>query len=206
MVTSAEVESLIEQVRSFLMTEKEPVSEHDLVAELSHNSAFQGFNRGSAITKQFQMHFLIMHVLYRLRERLMDTQYRLHMRPDAIYLCDLDAPERVSANMDEEEQNDAVGVEEEDEAVRDYYLDLTQLTVGNGSLARSPDDYKRHYNRSQRQESLAALELKSGADWRAVKSAYRLKAIEYHPEKGGDVKQFQRVREAYNELKRSLHS
>lgn len=199
MVTSADIANLVDEVLWHLTDETEPVSEHDLLADLAHEDAFRKLNAGSAIRKQSQQHFLMMHVLYKLRERFKDSEFRLQMRPDAICLLDLDAP----STMDDPEVEQNLAEGEEDEALRDYYLDVTQLMVIGGS-GISSDDHKRHYDKARRRDLYAALEVNGKADWDEVKSAYRQKAIANHPDKGGDVEQFQRVRHAYNELKRSL--
>lgn len=204
MIKSEQVERLVEISRQFLSEQKEPVSERDLLIELTRHGMFDGLGKSSAIIKQFQKHFLTMHALYRLQERLEDTQYRLHIRPEAIILEDLNAPEQSTAELDEEEQAAIAEAEENDEALRDYYLDLNQLKLYNGSVGSTPDDYKRRYNSSQHKDSYAALDLNAGANWVAVQSAYRQKAVQCHPDKGGNAQDFQRVRDAYQDLKRTL--
>jgi len=46
------------------------------------------------------------------------------------------------------------------------------------------------------------LGLEPGASTAEVKAAYREKARELHPDRGGDTKSFSRVNEAYRRLKR----
>lgn len=199
MVTSADISDLVDEVLWRLTDETEPVSEHDLLADLAHEDAFKKLSAGSAIRKQSQQHFLLMHVLYRLRERFKDSEFRLQMRPDAICLLDRNAP----STTDDPEVEQILAEKEEDEALRDYYLDATQLVVIGGQ-GISLEHHKRHYDKVRRRGLYAALEINGKADWDEVKSAYRQKAIANHPDKGGDVEQFHRVRHAYNELKRSL--
>lgn len=44
------------------------------------------------------------------------------------------------------------------------------------------------------------LGLHSGAHIRVVKAAYRQLAQEHHPDHGGDAKEFQRIKEAYDKI------
>lgn len=53
-----------------------------------------------------------------------------------------------------------------------------------------------------RPEDYRVLDLEPGASGDAVKQAYREKARELHPDRGGDAEAFSRVNEAYERLKR----
>ena len=54
-----------------------------------------------------------------------------------------------------------------------------------------------------RREDYQVLDLEPGAGTDAVKEAYREKARELHPDRGGDEEAFSRVNEAYERLKRN---
>lgn len=54
-----------------------------------------------------------------------------------------------------------------------------------------------------RPEDYRVLDLEPGASGDAVKEAYREKARELHPDRGGDAEAFSRVNEAYERLKRN---
>lgn len=200
MVTSADIANLVDEVLWHLTDEPEPVSEHDLLADLAQEDAFKKLTARSAVRRQSQQHFLMMHALYRLRERFKDSEFRLQMRPDAICLLD---PNAASATQ-ESDGEQVLADELEDETLREYYLDVTEFMVSEGSNI-SLDDPKRHHDRARRRDLYAALEIGWGANWDEVKAAYRQKAIENHPDRGGDLEQFERVRSAYRELKHSLH-
>lgn len=188
MVTSADVDTLVEQVRWFLSQLEEPVSEHDLIAEFAYEKAFADLEPGSAIHRQSQRHFLIMHVLYTLKEQVEGTGNRLQMRPDAIRLFSNAAPSRALDDAAELEQMEPP---ENEEAMREYYLDFSRLGATETAAAEPhhPDLYH-------------TLDLKAGADWQEVQAAYREKAAENHPENGGNAADFHRVKEAYRELSR----
>lgn len=200
MVKAEHIEWLIEVAHQYLARQTEAVTERQLLLELTRHGMWDSLGKSSAIIRQFQTHFLTMHALYRLQQKLEDSRHRLQIRPDAIYIRNLDDPD--AAIPSEEEESTEVS---DDTALREYYLDLGQLRLYNGTVASSVDELqRRHTCKQQHGDSYAALELNSGANWAAVQSAYRQKAVQYHPDKGGSAQDFQRVREAYQDLKRAL--
>jgi len=63
------------------------------------------------------------------------------------------------------------------------------------------DDFKskREY-REEENENYSVLGLKRSASDEDIKQAFRTKALETHPDKGGDPNEFRKVREAYENL------
>ena len=63
------------------------------------------------------------------------------------------------------------------------------------------DDFKsqREY-REEENENYSVLGLKKSASQEDIKQAFRDKAKETHPDKGGDPEEFRKVREAYENL------
>lgn len=156
MVTPADVDTLVQQVRCFLSQLEGPVSEHDLIAEFAYEKAFADLEPGSAIQRQSRRHFLIMHVLYTLKEQVEGTGYRLHMRPDAIRLFNIDS----DTVLDDADQQGYMESPEED-ALRDYYLDFSQL----GSAQRADDE-------PARPDLHDTQDLKAEGDWQTVQASY----------------------------------
>lgn len=201
MIDSEQINQLIEVTYQYLSRQAEPVTERQLLIELTDHDMWDGLGKSSAIIQQFQKHFLTMHTLYRLQDMLKSTRQRLEISPSAIYIRNLDEinPAVPLHDIDDGGSTDA------DEVLKEYYLDLSQLKTHNGTIANSPDDYRRQRcSRRQQRESYAALELNAGANWLAVQSAFRQKAVQYHPDKGGSAQDFQKVRDAYQDLKRTL--
>lgn len=202
MIKSEQIERLIELSHQYLSHQKEPVSERQLVIELTRHGMWDSLGKSSAIIRQFQTHFLTMHALYRLQDKLSGSRMQLEISPDAIYMRDLDDPEDAAALPEQEEPREK---DEAAEVLRGYYLDLSKLRIYNGTVASSEDDYKRrHRSWHDHKDSYATLDLNAGANWSAVQSAYRQKAVQHHPDKGGCAQDFQRVRDAYQDLKRTL--
>lgn len=201
MIDSEQVNQLIDVTYHYLSRQVEPVTERQLLIELTEHDMWDGLGKSSAIIQQFQKHFLAMHTLYRLQDMLKSSRQRLEISPNAIYIRDLDDP-NAAAPFDKVEDESST---DPDEVLKDYYLDLSQLKTHNGTIANSPDDYRRqHCSSRQHRESYAALELNTDASWLAVQSAFRQKAVQYHPDKGGSAQDFQKVRDAYQDLKRAL--
>lgn len=67
--------------------------------------------------------------------------------------------------------------------------------TGAGSRRRSPDP-----SGPSRREAYRILDLDPGADQRRVKRAYREKVKHTHPDRGGDEREFRRVKNAYDRL------
>jgi len=63
------------------------------------------------------------------------------------------------------------------------------------------DDFKskREYQEEEN-ENYSVLGLKRSASDEDIKQAFRTKALETHPDKGGDPNEFRKVREAYENL------
>jgi len=63
------------------------------------------------------------------------------------------------------------------------------------------DDFKskREYHQEEN-ENYSVLGLKRSASDEDIKQAFREKALETHPDKGGDPNEFRKVREAYENL------
>lgn len=62
------------------------------------------------------------------------------------------------------------------------------------------EDEERSFNPIRRSSSYDILGIDEDADETEIKQAFRRKALETHPDKGGDEEEFKRVREAYEYL------
>lgn len=192
------IERLIQTVYQYLKRQQDPVTEHQLLVELAVQGAWNGLTSGSAVLQQFQKHFLTMHALYRLQSRLAGINIRLYINPVAILLprreFDISTLQITAPDTEAE--------------LREYYLDLNHLAaVNETSAADMLNGMWRQYDTWQKPEdAYGALGLPQGADWRAVQSAYRRKASQCHPDKGGSSQDFQLLRSAYESLKHTLRT
>ena len=138
----------------------------------------------------FRSHFLLFHVLYRLRERLLGEQAgMLEISPLLI---------RIMPYRQGETGLDA------NDPLRDYYLDLKQLEcTGEQELeAMLKGFWSRLDAGEQHRQALAVLELDAPVDFAAVKRQYQRLVMQQHPDRGGKAERMQELNEAFAVLQR----
>lgn len=188
-------DSITARVHQLLQEQQHPVSEYELIRVLTGEDVFPPPSILSGSLRLFHQHFVTMHCLYRLQQQVFPQKLevsplsiRLHFSPSAAAsrsaLCD-DAG-----------------------SLRTYYLDLANLEAATGdSVARLLAQFwQRFHARDEEEEAYAALGLEATASWDEVKQAYRQRAQQAHPDKGGSAEAFALVREAYQTLKQQLRS
>lgn len=161
------------------------VSEYDLLTALRAAGYFS-FMGPSPVPRHelFCAHFLLFHVLYRLRDDAYRAQRaRLEIAPLKIRWLPYQTGQDGLARAD---------------PLRAYYLDLANLRE---TTARDVDDlmaafWLRVQNRDRRAEALARLGLTDPVDDAAIKQAYRRLAMEHHPDRGGDTETLQAIHAA----------
>jgi hypothetical protein len=161
------------------------MSEHELLKQLIDDNSdgiwADAFRNNHAL---FKAHFLLFHILYQLRNRLLDQkQGCLEINPIMIRLL----PYR---------EGDA-GLDAHD-PLMDYYLDFSNL---ENTSAREVDEmlagfYIKLNNKDKRHEALEVLGLQDPVDDRTIKQQYRRLAMEHHPDRGGDNDRLQRINSA----------
>lgn len=138
----------------------------------------------------FCAHFLTRHALYTLQNRyLRATRYVLHISATRIERLPYQAGKAALCERD---------------PVKDYYLEFSHY------FDTSEDEvndllnsfWQRFLANDQRSEALATLGLEADADYPRVKQRYRQLAQNHHPDKGGDVEEFQRIQRAKQLLDR----
>lgn len=133
----------------------------------------------------FQSHFLLFHALYRLRERLWrEKSGELTISP---LLIRIDPYRPGEAGLCPED------------ALRDYYLDLSQLAqTGEQELDELLNGFWRRLRAGDaRQEALAVLELEEPVDFAAIRQQYRRLVMRHHPDRGGESERMQALNEAF---------
>jgi len=69
----------------------------------------------------------------------------------------------------------------------------------------SPEQWQKSFTQVMHQsvpadEAYEILEVSNTASWDEIKKAHRKKALKFHPDKGGDAKEFAKINAAYNSL------
>lgn len=169
-----------------------PISEHQLIRELK---ARQLITDTSSLDSLYSVHFLVMNALYQLQTELLDHEWYLSISPLEIHLL------RVCAVS----QHNALAKGSHDCLLREYYLDWRNLdTMSHEGLQQLMDQFWRRFAAwDQRSDALIVLGVPSTAKWEEIQLAYRKKAAELHPDKGGDPGLFREVRTAYEMLAKS---
>ena len=177
-----------EQLWVLLRENPTGLSEYDLFALLSK----RGDSRFdiSALHDTFALfcsHFCLFNALYRLREKLWAQQYGLlEISPLLIIVRPYGA---LLVNKNQFGEVDAL---------RDYYLDNTQLEQATPqALAYMLDKFWARLNGSaRRHQALAVLGLSDPVGATEIRHHYRRLVMEHHPDRGGDTERLQMINAA----------
>lgn len=190
-------ESLLQEVsdRVLALLQRETVNgagEYELLRMLRSEQVppFAGLNFSDNLTL-FRAHFILYHVLYRLREALSSRGlYHLEITPLRISL--LPYTQSASSSL------------AASDPLRDYYGDLNHLTeTGEEDVRQLLISFWREMaNVDKRQEALKVLGLTADADGAAVRRRYRELAMLHHPDRGGDKEKLQELNAAIKVLRR----
>jgi hypothetical protein len=161
------------------------ISEHELLKQLVGDNG-AGIWSGAFRNNHslFKAHFLLFHILYKLRHRLLEQKLGyLDINPVKIRLL----PYRQG-----EDSLDAY------DALMEYYLDFSNL---ENTSSREVDEmlagfYIKLSNNGKRQHALQVLGLEDPVDDHTIKKQYRRLAMEHHPDRGGDKALLQEINSA----------
>ena len=153
----------------------------------------QGIFREDALSDSmtlFRANFIVMHALYRLRDRWL-TAGRGYLQISALDIGLV--PLSSGGGTELPDQHDALA---------EYYLDLNNLDTDQASVDALLNDFwqrmviPEHYD-----DDLAVLELTPPVDRSTLRQQYRRLANQHHPDKGGDAEAFRKVSSAYQRLR-----
>jgi len=160
--------------------------EFDLLTELKRRRVPPFEDPDGSTLGLFRRHFLLRHLLYRLRDRLLargigdldldaiGVRYRPHPGPGRRAMV---APEPLRA----------------------YYLDPDELaSTGAAEVDALLAAFWRRYHAHARKDwALRELALDADAPREAIRKRYRELAMEHHPDRGGDAERFARINAAH---------
>ena len=142
----------------------------------------------------YPVHFLLFHVLYRLRDELAERGETVTISPLSISL----APSDVVAGS---------GLPDRGDPLRTFYLDLNQYEMSEHDILRMVDDFwagRAHQPPARESAAEAAMVLGFDdlpADFSEVKHRFRRAVMQAHPDRGGDTAQVQQLNEAFATLR-----
>lgn len=184
-------EALLSDLYQLLVVERRTLSEYDLMQCLARGglAAFGELGGGDQL-RLFTLHFTLFHLLYRLqRQWLSEGIGYLSVTPLGIGLQPL-----------LEGGGNAIG---DHDPVRDYYLDITQLTTTSAAaidrlLGRF---WAQFAGGSARAEALATLGLEGSVGPAALRRRYQELVMRHHPDRGGDQAHLQAINAAMATLR-----
>lgn len=176
--------------RQALETLPSPVSEYQLIGFCRTACAFAGLADQPPGLRLFQEHFLVMHVLYQQQADALVAGQLLNINPVEIFWSAV--PGEASGTALSPLQA----------ALAEYYLDLDHFSAATAdSVAELLATFWRRFNgRSGHHAACQQLGVAANASWADIQLAYRKKAAQTHPDKGGDARAFIEVQQAYELL------
>lgn len=144
--------------------------------------------------KLYPVHFLIFHVLYRLRDQLAESAESLSISPLLIQLStqDVISSTRTLSEVDR---------------LRAFYLDLSKYQLPESSIFQMMDDFwSGRFGRqpARREVNDAADVLGFGrlpSSFDDVKYRFRRAVMQAHPDRGGETEAIQNLNQAFSVLK-----
>lgn len=143
----------------------------------------------------YPVHFLLFHVLYRLRDQLAREGECVNISPLRLSICEL-AMGAVSTSMPESA-----------DPLREFYLDLSQYFLSEKTIQEMMDNFWVG-NTLSRPGHLEATEAgkvlgfdKLPEQFSTVKKRFRKLVMRAHPDRGGDTREVQELNQAFSILK-----
>ncbi|WP_328185644.1 DNA-J related domain-containing protein [Marinobacter sp. OP 3.4] len=138
----------------------------------------------------YPVHFLLFHVLYRLRDELANNGETVAISPLSISLTQTDVVA-------------GTGLPDQADPLRAFYLDLDQYEMSEDDILRMVDDFwaGRSHGAPGRDDAAGAAKVLGfetlPTDFAAVKQRFRRAVMQAHPDRGGDTEQVQQLNEAF---------
>ncbi|WP_303901371.1 DNA-J related domain-containing protein [Thiohalomonas denitrificans] len=138
----------------------------------------------------FRQHFLLFHILYRLRDR-----YR-QAREGELAIDVL----RIALDP----YHSGTGGLATSDPLREYYLDHSQLvSTSEQDVKALLDGFRGRFDTNgEKSTALALMGLKEPVEYADVKHRYRQLAMRHHPDRGGDLSRLQEINHAMGVLTR----
>lgn len=183
------IEEITQQVLKLLQQTSEGVSEYEFIKTLQKQEIV-GFPDVplSDLLALFKMHYLLHHVLYRLRQQLWQQQ-QAHLLIDPL----------ATRLLPYQAQQSGIG---EYDALSNYYDDLSHIeTVKVEEVADLLAQFWQRVNaKDERQDALRVLSLEEPVNYATIKHRYRQLVQQHHPDKGGDKEMLQTLNHALSVL------
>jgi DnaJ-domain-containing protein 1 len=176
-------DSLFPALLEILRGRPDGISEYDLISLLAARGT-DGFEATAFADRLslFQTHFILFHLLYRLRDSLL-ARRESGLRIECMRICLVPISDGSRA------------LPAESDPLRDYYLDPGNLehTTVEDIDALLASFWQRFAGNPERDAALAVLGLDNEADYASIRQRYRQLAMAHHPDRGGDKERLQDI-------------
>ena len=140
------------------------------------------------------VHFLLFHVLYRLRDQLSETGESLKISP-------------LSIRIESQSVVGGEGVPDSVDTLRQFYLDLSQYRLPEEAIQQMVNDFwagapGQAPAQSEAREAAEVLGFQAvPTDFPTVKQRFRRAVMHAHPDRGGKTETIQHLNQAFAVLK-----
>lgn len=144
--------------------------------------------------KLYPVHFLLFHVLYRLRDQLSETGESLTISP-------------LNIRIEAQPVVGGEGVPDSVDTLRQFYLDLSQYRLPEETIQQMMNDFwtgvpREAPEQSEAREAAEVLGFQAvPADFPTVKQRFRRAVMHAHPDRGGKTETIQHLNQAFAVLK-----
>lgn len=144
--------------------------------------------------KLYPVHFLLFHVLYRLRDQLSETGESLKISP-------------LSIRIESQSVVGGEGVPDSVDTLRQFYLDLSQYRLPDEAIQQMMNDFwagapGQPPAQSEAREAAEVLGFQAvPTDFPTVKQQFRRAVMHAHPDRGGKTETIQHLNQAFAVLK-----
>lgn len=188
---TASISELGEEIFALLRSSPDGISEYELIRTLRERGhpLFPRLELDDQLAL-FRQHFLLFHLLYRLRLLLREEQSG-----------DLDISTLAIRMQPYARGGEGLSV---GDPLQEYYLDLSQLEQTSAEDVRELLDgfWSAVGVGPEKAGALDTLGLVEPVDYATIKHRYRQLAMQHHPDRGGDHETLQRLNEAMSILDR----
>lgn len=183
---------LLNKIEIIVQENANGISEYDLISELRSDDEIKlDMTNLQEPHQLFQIHFLVQHCLYILRDRWLAEESG----------CLQITPVKVSLLPYSKSMREALA---ETDELRRYYLNLDHLKDTDAEMAEDllTKFWVKYAASADKLEALAVFGLDEGAGFEEIKIRYRQLALRNHPDKGGSSEQFSIINQAMDTLNR----
>ncbi len=195
LIESDSIESLIEMIADSLREHPPGLSEYELIQIAKHRGYFAFLDPPPADPYDlFRAHFMLFHALYRLRDRLWQSQ-----------AADLEINTLMIRYLPYRQGQAALSTPD---TLREYYLDLSILetTTSRDVNELIASFWSRLQCHDQRADALKELGLMDPVDDETITKAYRRMAMIHHPDRGGSKTRLQALNRAVEVLTKKMNT